>query len=289
MEDETTTVIYSCRKCRTGLFAEDQLSKEHEAGKHRFSKRKYFKNLAQTGGMVTNIDRKPVPLTCSSHFLAEPNDWMIHANVMNEVSGKLECPKCKIRVGNFDWSGSQCCCGTWLVPSFRFPMSKVDPRSINVDRVPLHVVVPQIESLYEVSNEQVDEVSEQVDEVIEITLARLHSQWLSLTDGGDIKGVLAMIDDEDCSMTTINKKCFDGISLMTKCLESAALKLQGRIRIVDGPVAFPPPSCTSRILFTVEGVDGILGESIYWKCDDNVLVQHVRRVKDPSDTFLTGS
>lgn len=44
------------------------------------------------------------------------------------IEGKLTCPnaKCGGRLGNFNWSGSQCSCGSWVVPAVQVVASKVD-------------------------------------------------------------------------------------------------------------------------------------------------------------------
>ncbi|CAH8272175.1 unnamed protein product [Arabidopsis lyrata] len=38
----------------------------------------------------------------------------------------LKTPKCKAKVGSFDWSGSYCSCGSKIVPAFQIQMSRVD-------------------------------------------------------------------------------------------------------------------------------------------------------------------
>ena len=40
--------------------------------------------------------------------------------------GKIACPKCSTRVGNYNWSGMQCSCGAWITPAFQVIKSKVD-------------------------------------------------------------------------------------------------------------------------------------------------------------------
>lgn len=44
------------------------------------------------------------------------------------VEGKLCCPnaRCRTRLGGFNWSGSQCSCGSWVVPAVQVVASKVD-------------------------------------------------------------------------------------------------------------------------------------------------------------------
>jgi dual specificity phosphatase 12 len=43
-----------------------------------------------------------------------------------ELEGKLECPKCRAKVGTYAWQGMRCSCGKWVTPSFSLGKSKVD-------------------------------------------------------------------------------------------------------------------------------------------------------------------
>lgn len=63
---------------------------------------------------------------CSSYFLSETLPWMDDAFL---EEGKIHCPnaKCQSRLGSFQWSGSQCSCGTWVTPSIKLTKSRVDP------------------------------------------------------------------------------------------------------------------------------------------------------------------
>jgi dual specificity phosphatase 12 len=42
------------------------------------------------------------------------------------VESKLQCVKCEARLGNFNWAGMQCSCGTWVNPAFQLHKSRVD-------------------------------------------------------------------------------------------------------------------------------------------------------------------
>jgi len=47
-----------------------------------------------------------------------------------EISGKLECPKCKSKVGAYAWQGLKCSCGDWIVPGISMARGKVDEVSL---------------------------------------------------------------------------------------------------------------------------------------------------------------
>lgn len=70
------------------------------------------------------------PKQCSHHFV-EPLLWMKPELDKANVSGKLECPKCKAKVGSYVWSGIECSCGGWVVPGISLARSKVDEVKIS--------------------------------------------------------------------------------------------------------------------------------------------------------------
>ncbi|CAG8795916.1 28871_t:CDS:2 [Dentiscutata erythropus] len=82
--------------------------------------------------MRDKYNSKPL---CSSYFV-EPLDWIFSEDNQNdkeendkeenELDGKIKCPKCKAKLGNYNWAGMQCSCGTWVTPSFAIHREKVD-------------------------------------------------------------------------------------------------------------------------------------------------------------------
>ena len=63
---------------------------------------------------------------CQSLFLANGLDWM--GDISLSAEGKLSCPnvKCGSKLGLFKWHGTQCSCGTWVVPAIMIQKSRVD-------------------------------------------------------------------------------------------------------------------------------------------------------------------
>ena len=120
---------YCCRKCRTILFGEDDLEDPpHTQARHRFSARKI------NHGAV----RDESSSLCQSIFLRDGCSWM---GSMSEFEGKFVCPKCNTKLGTWNWSGSQCSCGTWVVPAIQIPNSKVDVISCFDQGLPTGTVV----------------------------------------------------------------------------------------------------------------------------------------------------
>ncbi|KAA8893013.1 protein-tyrosine phosphatase-like protein [Sphaerosporella brunnea] len=96
-----------CRKCRTTLATSDFLalhvSKSAQAAKE-----------------------------CCSHHFVEPMSWMRPEFEQSKLDGKFECPKCKSKVGSYDWSGIKCSCGEWVNPGISLARSKVDEVKVKV-------------------------------------------------------------------------------------------------------------------------------------------------------------
>lgn len=102
---------YACRKCRTILFGDNDMEDPpHSQSQHSFSIRKagHGQNHASS---------------CQSFFLQDGISWM---GEMSDIEGRIDCPKCSTKLGNWHWSGAQCSCGTWVVPAIQIPKSKVD-------------------------------------------------------------------------------------------------------------------------------------------------------------------
>ncbi|CAD7928340.1 unnamed protein product [Amoebophrya sp. A120] len=92
-----TPELYRCRQCRTVLFSDQHIA-PHEPG------------------------HSP----CTPCLFVEPVSWMAAVINKGERQGKLTCPKCKAKVGNFNWVGIKCGCGHWRSPAFAIHKDKID-------------------------------------------------------------------------------------------------------------------------------------------------------------------
>lgn len=62
---------------------------------------------------------------CKEILFIEPLGWMLDIN--KQTQGKLNCPKCKSKLGNFTWINScNCPCGKNVSPAFYLVPSKVE-------------------------------------------------------------------------------------------------------------------------------------------------------------------
>lgn len=142
--------VYRCKKCRRILAAKTNLithtpatSKLAQSSgiKRTFSEGSGVNTpddgLHETGERDTKllermtselyIDGKqcdPSP-RCAEIIFIEPLAWMLDIN--KQTQGKLNCPKCQSKLGNFTWINScNCPCGKNVSPAFYLIPSKVE-------------------------------------------------------------------------------------------------------------------------------------------------------------------
>ena len=83
---------FACRMCRTVLFGQDHLEKQHVQNLHSFKR--------------ANFDANRPTVACQSIFLnEEPLEWLSVNG--QEIEGKLACPKCQYKLGHWRWAGAQ--------------------------------------------------------------------------------------------------------------------------------------------------------------------------------------
>ncbi|XP_042237063.1 uncharacterized protein LOC121876174 [Homarus americanus] len=108
-----------CRKCRKLLLSKDEfcLLDAHSQDYHDTQE-----NI--DGGGCTSVDHH------SCLYLSEESFPDFILTVINESSwtkGKIHCPGCQARIGSFNFvSGSQCACGSHVLPQVHILRSKVD-------------------------------------------------------------------------------------------------------------------------------------------------------------------
>ncbi|KAI9312175.1 hypothetical protein BX666DRAFT_1866685, partial [Dichotomocladium elegans] len=129
-----------CRKCRRKLVEVDHVL-EHQPGKGQlaFSYLKRDADLnatsstsaAATTGYALNQSISPLLAQisssrnqCSSYFI-EPMEWMTNITE-GQLEGRIDCPKCMAKLGQYNWSGAQCSCGRWITPAFMLHRKQVD-------------------------------------------------------------------------------------------------------------------------------------------------------------------
>ena len=134
INDNTPNYIFKCGKCRKTLFSDKQLMLFHDnSAKDKYSNKRRKNNAVKT-------------TECTSYFLSMGRLMMdynskqnnkvedakdIFEEKMSNINMKLEtgaikCKKCSYKLGEFFPKGTQCSCGSWVVPAIQIVKSKVD-------------------------------------------------------------------------------------------------------------------------------------------------------------------
>lgn len=107
-ESDSKTPSWShvtCMRCRYILFHNYDLNRDHDEG----------------------VRGNP---PCTSLFVADAPTWL---DTASGDEGKICCPKCGSKLGQWSWAASQCSCRAWLAPSFRFNKARVDLKFSSTD------------------------------------------------------------------------------------------------------------------------------------------------------------
>lgn len=128
MDSETQlSRFYACRRCGERLFDGSSVTHENLPGKVGSSA------VTDTSSHISRPKARWVSSSglegagCTSVFISDAPEW---ASCGNANEGRVTCPKCAARVGNYSWSGAPCSCGKWVTPSFQFQLSRVDPKFV---------------------------------------------------------------------------------------------------------------------------------------------------------------
>ena len=126
---------FKCGKCRKSLFNDKQLILFHEnSAKDTYShKRKknnsvnttectsYFLNIERlmNNNKNNNEEKKDIDFIEQFQIVMEKQNMKLE-------SGIIKCKKCSLKLGEFFDKGTQCSCGSWVVPAVQIVKSKVD-------------------------------------------------------------------------------------------------------------------------------------------------------------------
>ncbi|KAI6243774.1 Protein-tyrosine-phosphatase [Aphelenchoides fujianensis] len=114
---------FRCRRCRTDLFYDTHVlyHRRESPGTTGFS-------AAEAGDFSSDLSDR-----CTFEFFVTPMKWM----AVDEYQGKINCPKCREKLGQYSWGGMKCVgaenarCGTHVSPWFHIQKAKVDKSSAN--------------------------------------------------------------------------------------------------------------------------------------------------------------
>ncbi|KAK4294730.1 hypothetical protein Pmani_032662 [Petrolisthes manimaculis] len=104
------SVAYKCKNCRSFLVGAEAVL-PHQIG--------------ETPDWTDNKWSGTADKICDEGVFTFPIKWM--SNQDKPIAGKLHCPKCDTKVGNYNWvAGYKCPCSAKITPGFYIIRSKVD-------------------------------------------------------------------------------------------------------------------------------------------------------------------
>ncbi|KAH0952570.1 hypothetical protein HN011_003617 [Eciton burchellii] len=120
--------VYRCRKCRRILASASNIL-PHAPREKQIWRHISVKSTSKGGENCNKLPQKreePARVElCNKIYFVEPLAWM--PDIMHNVEGKLNCPKCNTKLGSYSWiAGSQCPCGSKIAPAFYLVPSKLD-------------------------------------------------------------------------------------------------------------------------------------------------------------------
>lgn len=72
------------------------------------------------------VNHEPASKAPCQHFFLEPMEWMREELQLGKLEGRIDCPHCHAKLGSYQWQGSRCSCGEWVVPSIKLQKSRMD-------------------------------------------------------------------------------------------------------------------------------------------------------------------
>ena len=127
INEDTPNYFFKCGKCRKNIFTDKQLMLFHDnSAKDKYSNKRRKNNSVNT-------------TECTSYFLSmgrlmaefksnkiDKIEEILENKNMKLESGAIKCKKCSYKLGEFFPKGTQCSCGSWVVPAIQIVKSKVD-------------------------------------------------------------------------------------------------------------------------------------------------------------------
>ncbi|XP_062598658.1 dual specificity protein phosphatase 12-like [Saccostrea cucullata] len=118
-EIKKNDAVFKCRKCRHALFRQSGIMK-HTVGDGEVA----FDWRGKVSSEKVEKSPDEAERVCDLSYFIEPVRWM--AGSIQDLEGKLACPKCSCKIGSYIWYGERCPCGAWVAPAFHIQTAKVD-------------------------------------------------------------------------------------------------------------------------------------------------------------------
>lgn len=135
INDINPEFIFKCGKCRKSLFNDKQIILFHDiSAKDTYSHKRrkynavnttectsYFLNIERLmNNSINNIENnKDIDYIDKFKIIMEKQNMKLDSSI-------IKCKKCSLKLGEFFTKGTQCSCGSWVVPAVQIVKSKVD-------------------------------------------------------------------------------------------------------------------------------------------------------------------
>ncbi|EDO15822.1 hypothetical protein Kpol_1057p10 [Vanderwaltozyma polyspora DSM 70294] len=131
-EDMESVTVARCKMCRKHLAMSTSFIK-HEPPSKESSEGHFIRRAAGSRRIIGIQDSQAI----CSHYFVEPLNWMKEElQGKQELEGKFLCPGCSSKVGGYNWKGSRCSCGKWVIPAIHLQSNKVDNVSLTRKTLP---------------------------------------------------------------------------------------------------------------------------------------------------------
>lgn len=151
-KEDTTVTQIRCSKCRQHLAFSTSFVPHDPPSED--SKQSLFIRRVPNKRKIISVEAAD---SICSHYFLEPLDWMRkQLSNVDELEGKFCCFKCQARVGGYNWKGSRCSCGKWMVPAIYIQKAKVHELKVNTGVTPIDTIITDFKNKMELK-EEVDE------------------------------------------------------------------------------------------------------------------------------------
>ena len=123
-------MIYKCKKCRRTLATAFNMLPHVRGESPNWMDEKWARLNEED---VLDDASSPAGLNlCNQSVFVAPVGWMEH-EIKQNLSGRLYCPNCQVRVGNYSWILGDLCkgCGANVLPAFQLDMTEIIFRTHN--------------------------------------------------------------------------------------------------------------------------------------------------------------
>jgi dual specificity phosphatase 12 len=123
-------MIYKCRKCRRTLATAFNML-PHVRGETPNWMDDKWARLSEED-VIDDVSSPAGLDLCSQSVFITPVGWMEN-EIKQNLSGRLYCPNCQVRVGNYSWVLGDLCkgCGATVLPAFQLDMTEIIFRTHN--------------------------------------------------------------------------------------------------------------------------------------------------------------